>query len=128
VGPLLRPQYEWINILEEGRSRQGRKELAKRGMRLMLDFVPNHVAPDHPWVTDHPEYLSGDYGDSVHEPGHTSRPAGRVRLREGPVLPGLADVLQLNAFNKDSAQRSSTLSPTLPGSATECAAIWRCSS
>jgi Alpha amylase, catalytic domain len=32
-----------------------RKELAKRGMRLLLDFVPNHVAPDHPWAIEHPE-------------------------------------------------------------------------
>ena len=23
----------------------------------MLDFVPNHVAIDHPWVAQHPEYL-----------------------------------------------------------------------
>src|SRR6478752_7097271 len=34
-----------------------RSELAKRGLRLVLDFVPNHVAPDHPWVTEHPEYF-----------------------------------------------------------------------
>jgi glycosidase len=34
-----------------------RRELAKRGMNLILDFVPNHVAPDHPWVTEHPEYF-----------------------------------------------------------------------
>ena len=34
-----------------------RKELAKRGMNLLLDFVPNHVAPDHPWVKEHPEYF-----------------------------------------------------------------------
>ncbi len=25
-----------------------RQELAKRKMNLILDFVPNHVAPDHP--------------------------------------------------------------------------------
>jgi hypothetical protein len=26
-----------------------RRELSKRGMNLVLDFVPNHVAPDQPW-------------------------------------------------------------------------------
>ena len=34
------------------------KELAKalhaRGMKLVLDTVPNHVGPGHPWVTDEP--------------------------------------------------------------------------
>ena len=32
-----------------------RRELSKRGMNLVLDFVPNHVAPDHPWVLEHPD-------------------------------------------------------------------------
>jgi len=27
---------------------QARRELARRKVRLLLDFVPNHVAPDHP--------------------------------------------------------------------------------
>jgi len=33
---------------------QARRELASRGLNLILDFVPNHVASDHPWVFDHP--------------------------------------------------------------------------
>src|SRR5262245_56165814 len=33
-----------------------RQRLRDRGLRLMLDFVPNHTAPDHPWVEDHPDY------------------------------------------------------------------------
>ena len=39
--------------------RTARQELASRGMNLVLDFVPNHVAPDHPWVVEHPEYFFG---------------------------------------------------------------------
>ena len=34
-----------------------RKRLRKRGVKLLLDFVPNHMAPDHPWVEKHPEYF-----------------------------------------------------------------------
>ena len=34
---------------------EARAALAARGVRLLLDYVPNHVAPDHPWVTSHPE-------------------------------------------------------------------------
>ena len=28
-----------------------------RGLRLMVDFVPNHMAVDHPWTKSHPELL-----------------------------------------------------------------------
>src|ERR1043166_7094431 len=34
-----------------------RERLRRRGLRLMLDFVPNHMGPDHPWVEDHPDYF-----------------------------------------------------------------------
>lgn len=32
----------------------------ERGMKLIIDWVPNHTAWDHPWVTEHPEYYAKD--------------------------------------------------------------------
>jgi len=32
----------------------------RRGMKLILDWVPDHTAADHPWVTEHPEYYVRD--------------------------------------------------------------------
>ena len=37
-----------------------KKQLNKRGIRLLLDFVPNHTAKDHLWTKDHPEYYVKD--------------------------------------------------------------------
>ena len=34
-----------------------RQRLQERGLKLMLDFVPNHMAPDHPWIDEHPGLL-----------------------------------------------------------------------
>jgi hypothetical protein len=32
-----------------------RGRLRRLGLRLILDFVPNHLALDHPWLSSHPE-------------------------------------------------------------------------
>jgi glycosidase len=77
-----------------------RKELAKRNMRLLLDFVPNHVAPDHPWAVEHPEYfIRGDAGDVRNDPASYITIDGQVfACGRDPYFPAWPDVLQLNAF------------------------------
>jgi hypothetical protein len=78
-----------------------RAVLAARGFRLLLDYVPNHVAPDHPWVTSHPELLvNGDEADLEADPAAWVRAAGRI-LAHGrdPYFPPWPDVVQLDAFS-----------------------------
>ena len=76
-------------------------QLAQRGLRLILDFVPNHVAPDHPWVSDHPEYLvQGSADDASRDPASFVEVAGTVfACGRDPYFPAWPDVLQLNAFH-----------------------------
>jgi hypothetical protein len=77
-----------------------RRELANRGIQLLLDFVPNHVASDHPWVGDHPEYfIHGNSEDARQDPGSFMEIQGRVyACGRDPFFPAWQDVLQINAF------------------------------
>jgi hypothetical protein len=78
-----------------------RNMLCRRGLRLILDFVPNHVAPDHPWVVGHPDYfIRGDADDLRREPSSFFGAGGNVfACGKDPYFPAWPDVLQLNAFD-----------------------------
>lgn len=80
-----------------------RRELSKRGMNLVLDFVPNHVAPDHPWVAEHPEYFIHGNADDLKSDHSSYMDVGGTIFACGrdPYLPAWPDVLQLNAFQPD---------------------------
>jgi Alpha amylase, catalytic domain len=87
-----------------------RARLRDRGLKLMLDFIPNHTALDHPWVSQHPEYYI--QSDEAHL---QQQPQNYIRINVGgkplifahgrdPYFPGWSDTLQLNyaqpAFQK----------------------------
>lgn len=82
---------------------KARENLAQRGIRLILDFVPNHVAPDHPWVSEHPEYfIQGKNEDLERDPASFIKIGDNIYARgRDPFFPAWPDVLQLNAFNPD---------------------------
>ena len=77
-----------------------RTELARRGMNLVLDFVPNHVAADNAWVAEHPEYfIRGTRDDLRKDPASFMEVNGTVfACGRDPYFPAWPDVLQLNAF------------------------------
>jgi len=78
-----------------------RRLLRDRGLRLILDCVPNHVAPDHPWVVDHPAYfIHGGADDLRTDPASFLTVGDSVFARgRDPYFPAWPDVLQLNTFD-----------------------------
>jgi hypothetical protein len=101
-----------------------RAELASRGVRLVLDHVPNHVAPDHPWTTENPElFIRGDGDDLAADP-HAWLAVGDHVLAHGrdPYFPPWPDVVQLDAF---AAELRSATAGTLAAIADQCDGI-RC--
>ena len=112
-----------------------RFRMKRRGLRLMLDFVPNHMAPDHPWVARAPRLLrvgdEGAAGRTAAEllPRGQGQTARVLAYGRDPYFDGWPDTLQLNYGEPGSAggdaRRAARASRA---SATACAATWRCSS
>ena len=80
---------------------RARAELNARGLRLVLDFVPNHIAMDHPWALQHPEYfIRGSYEDLARAPQEFVEVQGQVYAHgRDPYFPPWRDVIQVNAFH-----------------------------
>jgi len=82
-----------------------RARLQQRGLKLMLDFVPNHMAPDHAWVQTHPDFfVQGTEALLAQEPQNYCRvplPTGEAIFAYGrdPYFAGWPDTLQLNYGN-----------------------------
>lgn len=88
-----------------------RARLAARGLKLILDYVPNHVARDHEWLQTAPECIvQGSPDDLKLQPGYFfSGPGGRVFAHgRDPHFPAWTDTAQINAFSPAARNRAAT--------------------
>ncbi|MGH9327376.1 MAG: alpha-amylase family glycosyl hydrolase [Terriglobia bacterium] len=84
---------------------RARDALRRRGIRLILDFVPNHTGIDHPWVGAHPEfYVQGKLEDFRKHPSEfflaeQGQSAAFIAHGKDPYFPAWPDTAQLNYYN-----------------------------
>ncbi|MCF8366656.1 MAG: hypothetical protein K9H16_12785 [Bacteroidales bacterium] len=90
-----------------------RTRLKKRGIKLMLDFVPNHMGPDHPWIQEHPDYfVSGTAHNLQNEPqnytSHKSKKGDMIfAYGRDPYFAGWLDTVQLDYSNPETVEAMS---------------------
>jgi hypothetical protein len=84
-----------------------RQRLDRQGLRLMLDFIPNHTAIDHPWTQTHPEFYlerSKEIGRRYPECCFrlaTNQGERLVAHGRDPYFPPWTDTLQLDYTNPE---------------------------
>ncbi len=96
--------HEWHRLVDR---------FHQRGVSVLIDFVSNHVAPDHPWVEEHPEYLikvneatakqkPEYYHEYIDKKGGKHYFAyGKQKDHAGDDEPPWTDTLQLNYANPE---------------------------
>jgi hypothetical protein len=74
-----------------------RERLHGQGLKLVLDFVPNHVGLDHGWVRERPELFVQSSGPTAETFSQETK-AGLRWLAHGkdPYFPGWTDTVQLD--------------------------------
>jgi hypothetical protein len=82
---------------------RARAALHSRGLRLFVDFVPNHTGFDHPWIGRHPEwYVRGTEEDLAAAPDAFRRVGGSIiACGRDPHFPAWTDVAQLDHASPD---------------------------
>jgi len=89
-----------------------RDALRTRGMALIVDFIPNHVGFDHPWIHSHPERFIAGTEENFRANTFAFRPVELTpedvrfiaRARD-PYFPPWSDVAQLD-YSREGTRRA----------------------
>ena len=84
-----------------------RKQLLVRDIRLILDYVPNHVSVDSLWTLEHNLFIQGSLDDLMFHPDDYFSISEKVYAHgKDPFFPAWTDTIQINAFSRDARQKT----------------------
>jgi glycosidase len=101
--PYAVPQYKFNSALG---GKKAFRDMVRRahaaGLKVIVDFVSNHMAPDSPWIDQHPDFfIRSDPRARSQDAGHYFlHPSGEViAFGRDPFFPPWYDTAQLDFSN-----------------------------
>lgn len=91
-----------------------RRRLHQRGLKLVLDFVPNHLGLDHPWVTESPHlFVRGERETADTFTQQAAREILWLGHGKDPHFPAWVDTAQLDYRRADTQAAMTALLQTV---------------
>lgn len=88
------------------------------GMKVILDWVPNHTGWDNPWVTEHPDWFMQRNGQIISPPGQNWNDVAQLNYNNQDMIKAMSEAIQywvttadIDGFRFDYAD-----SPQIPSS------------
>jgi glycosidase len=84
-----------------------RKRLAERNLRLILDYVPNHVSIDSLWTFESDLFIEGTLDDLMTHPYDYFSIGDKIyAYGRDPNFPPWTDTIQINAYSKEARHKT----------------------
>jgi len=62
INPEFGTMSDWKNLVSSAH---------EKGMKVIIDWVPNHTGADHPWLTSHPDFFTKDKNEKHSQTGRS---------------------------------------------------------
>ncbi|MHA2366886.1 MAG: alpha-amylase family glycosyl hydrolase [Candidatus Hodarchaeales archaeon] len=84
-----------------------RQELSERNIKLILDYVPNHVAIDSLWTFESNLFIEGTLDDLMNRSSDFFSLSGKIFAHgRDPNYSGWTDTIQINAFSAEARKKT----------------------